>query len=194
MARDPSTVVRLDRIYTRGGDQGRTSLGNGQRVLKHALRIRAGGAIDEANAYIGIARLHVSQATDAMLARIQNDLFDAGADLTMPARRGRRAGNLRISTAQVRRLEGEIDELNARLAPLTSFILPGGTSASAHLHVARAIVRRAEVELSALAARAAVRNELLAYVNRLSDHLFVLARTEAARAGGDVLWVPGANQ
>ena len=129
-----------------------------------------------------------------MLARIQNDLFDAGADLTTPARRGRRAGNLRISTAQVRRLEGEIDELNARLAPLTSFILPGGTSASAHLHVARAIVRRAEVELSALAARAAVRNELLAYVNRLSDHLFVLARTEAARAGGDVLWVPGANQ
>jgi len=94
----------------------------------------------------------------------------------------------------VRRLEGEIDELNARLAPLTSFILPGGTSASAHLHVARAIVRRAEVELSALAAHAVVRNELLAYVNRLSDHLFVLARTEAARAGGDVLWVPGANQ
>jgi len=99
-----------------------------------------------------------------------------------------------ISTGQVRRLEGEIDELNARLAPLTSFILPGGTSASAHLHVARAIVRRAEVELSALAAHAVVRNELLAYVNRLSDHLFVLARTEAARAGGDVLWVPGANQ
>ena len=194
MARDPSTVVRLDRIYTRGGDQGRTSLGNGQRVNKHALRIRAGGTIDEANAHIGIARLHVSRAADTMLARIQNDLFDAGADLTMPARRGRRAGNLRISTVQVQRLEDEIDALNARLAPLTSFILPGGTSAAAHLHVARSIVRRAEVELSALAARAVVRNEILAYMNRLSDHLFVLARTEAARGGGDVLWVPGAHQ
>ncbi len=194
MARPPSTVVRLDRIYTRGGDQGRTSLGNGLRVAKHALRIRAGGTIDEANAFIGVARLHVSRVSDAMLARIQNDLFDAGADLTMPARRGRRSGTLRISTVQVQRLEGEIDELNARLAPLTSFILPGGTSAAAHLHVARAIVRRAEVELSSLAARAVVRNEILAYVNRLSDHLFVLARTEAAGVGGDVLWVPGANQ
>ena len=194
MARPPSTVVRLDRIYTRGGDQGRTSLGNGLRVAKHAVRIRAGGMIDEANAFIGVARLHVSGVSDAMLARIQNDLFDAGADLTMPARRGRRSGTLRISTVQVQRLEGEIDELNARLAPLTSFILPGGTSAAAHLHVARAIVRRAEVELSSLAARAVVRNEILAYVNRLSDHLFVLARTEAAGVGGDVLWVPGANQ
>ena len=194
MARDPSTVVRLDRIYTRGGDQGRTSLGNGQRVAKHALRIRAGGAIDEANAHIGVARLHVSPAADAMLARVQNDLFDAGADLTMPARRGRRAGSIRISTVQVRRLEDEIDGLNARLAPLTSFILPGGGGGSAQLHVARSIVRRAEVELSALAARTAVRSEILAYMNRLSDHLFVLARAEAARAGGDILWVPAANQ
>ncbi len=193
MARDPSTVVRLDRIYTRGGDEGQTSLGDGQRVGKHTQRIRACGSLDEANALIGVARVHAATAVDGLLARIQNDLFDAGADLTVPPD-GKRAGTLRVTDAQVERLEREIDDLNAGLEPLTSFILPGGSEAAALLHAARTVVRRAEVELCALSVAEAVPTALLAYVNRLSDHLFVLARTEAARSGGDVLWVPGANQ
>ncbi len=189
-------MVKLDRIYTRGGDKGETSLGDGQRTSKHSRRIVVGGALDEANATIGIARLHASTRADAMLARIQNDLFDAGADLTIPGGGRKREGALRISQAQVERLEAEIDAMNKNLEPLRSFILPGGSPAAAHLHFARAVVRRAETILTRLTSESTdgVSNELVAFVNRLSDHLFVLARTEAAQASGDVLWTPGENR
>ncbi len=169
-------MVRLTRIYTRGGDKGETSLGDGSRVPKHALRVAAYGTVDEANAAIGIAQLHVDTEADAMLGHIQNDLFDLGADLCTPEGGRRSTGALRISAAQVERLEHEIDAMNASLRPLNSFILPGGSAAAAHLHVARTVTRRAERLVSELAHAEPVNPEALKYLNRLSDHLFVLGR------------------
>jgi len=193
-------MVELNRIYTRGGDAGETSLGSGDRVAKHDLRVAAYGTVDETNGAIGLARLHtVNDApTDEMLARIQNDLFDLGADLCTPegdARAARKAeGALRIVPEQVARLEQEIDTLNETLAPLTSFILPGGTPAAAHLHMARTISRRAERLMTELATREAVNPEAMKYINRLSDHLFVLGRHLNDGGRADVLWKPGQNR
>jgi len=187
-------MVRLTRIYTRGGDHGETSLGDGTRVPKHALRVAAYGTVNEANAAIGVARLHVTGETDAALGRIQNDLFDLGADLATPEDGDRAAGALRILASQVARLEGEIDALNAELHPLDSFILPGGTPAAAHLHLALTVVRRAERLVAELATLEAVNPEALKYLNRLSDHLFVMARHVNDRGALDVLWRPGATR
>lgn len=191
-------MVRLTRIYTRGGDQGQTSLGDGTRVAKHSARPAAYGTVDEANAVIGVARLTAAadggEATDAMLARIQNDLFDLGADLCTPEQAAPKYPPLRIVAGQVARLEAEIDALNAELAPLDSFILPGGKPTAAQLHLARTVVRRAEREITALAETEPVNPEAVRYVNRLSDHLFVLARWVNDRGAGDVLWVPGGNR
>lgn len=187
-------MVRLTRIYTRGGDGGETSLGDGARVPKHSLRVAAYGTVDEANAAIGIARLHADPAADAMLDRIQNDLFDLGADLCAPANGKRGTGALRIAAAQVERLEHEIDAMNTSLGPLDSFILPGGTAAAAHLHLARTIARRAERLVSELARNEPVNPEALKYLNRLSDHLFVLGRRLNDSGARDVLWRPGANR
>ena len=187
-------MVKLDKIYTRGGDKGATSLGDGSRVPKHALRVDAYGTVDEANAAIGLARLATDGEADAMLARIQNDLFDLGADLCLPAGSRKGKGALRIVDSQVARLEAEIDSLNAELAPLDSFILPGGSRASANLHFARTVVRRAERLVAELGAAETVAAPALAYLNRLSDHLFVLARWLNDRGRGDVLWTPGANR
>ena len=189
-------MVRLTKIYTRGGDRGETSLGDGARVPKHALRVAAYGTVDEANAAIGLARLHTETVADAMLARIQNDLFDLGADLCRP---GTGAGDddgkaLRIQPSQVQRLEEEIDALNAGLGPLESFVLPGGTAAAAFLHLARTMVRRAERLSTELATIEPVNETAIVYLNRLSDHLFVLARHLNDRGRGDVLWVPGAHR
>lgn len=190
-------MVKLTKIYTRGGDRGETSLGDGTRVKKSDPRVAAYGTVDEANAAVGVARLHSTRGAevDAMLSRIQNDLFDLGADLCTPLTAGETPGKaLRIVDAQVDRLEREIDQLNARLAPLTSFVLPGGAAAAAALHVARTIVRRAEREMTALAESETINPAALKYANRLSDHLFVLSRHINAEHGGDVLWVPGANR
>jgi cob(I)alamin adenosyltransferase len=187
-------MVTLNRIYTRVGDSGETGLGDGSRISKASIRIAAIGAVDEANAAIGIARLAADAGMQGMLARIQNDLFDLGADLCVPLT-GRRGGErLRISQAQVDRLEAEIDAMNAGLSPLNSFVLPGGTPAAAHLHLARAIVRRAERQMVALVAEESLSPESLSYINRLSDHLFVAARSANSGAGGDVLWTPGENR
>jgi cob(I)alamin adenosyltransferase len=187
-------MVRLTRIYTRGGDNGETSLGDGSRVPKHALRVAAYGTVDEVNAAIGIVRLHADPEVDAMLGRIQNDLFDLGADLCTPEDGRRAAGALRIAAGQVARLEHEIDAMNASLRPLDSFILPGGSAAGAYLHLARTIARRAERLVSELAQREPVNPEALKYLNRLSDHLFVLGRRVNDNGARDVLWVPGANR
>ena len=195
-------MVVLNKIYTRTGDKGLTSLGTGERVSKHAARIAAYGTVDEANAAIGMARVQLAAhaRVDAMLGRIQNDLFDLGADLTMPDR-GAGANPparepLRISNAQVKRLEDEIDVLNGELQPLRSFVLPGGSAASAALHVARTICRRAERCMVALAAlpNEPVSAPALTYINRLSDLLFVASRYVNDRGDGDVLWVPGQNR
>jgi cob(I)alamin adenosyltransferase len=191
-------MVRLTRIYTRGGDRGETSLSDGTRVKKHALRIEVTGTVDEANAVIGLARLQTggdAQAgPDAMLGRIQNDLFDLGADLSTPEGGGGARGPLRILASQVERLEHEIDAMNAELQPLDSFVLPGGTGLAAALHLARTVVRRAERLAVALAERETVNAEAIKYLNRLSDHLFVLARTANDKGLSDVLWRPGANR
>jgi cob(I)alamin adenosyltransferase len=187
-------MVRLTRIYTRGGDTGETSLGDGARVPKHAVRVAAYGTVDEANAAIGIARLHVDPAADEMLDRIQNDLFDLGADLCTPEDGRRAGGALRIVAAQVERLEREIDAMNAALRPLDSFILPGGTPAAASLHLARTVTRRAERLVSELASSEPVNPQALKYLNRLSDHLFVLGRRLNDNGACDVLWRPGANR
>ena len=180
-------MVRLDVITTRGGDTGQTSLGDGTRVPKDSARIEALGAVDEANTAIGLLRLHTAQEEDAMLARIQNDLFDLGADLSVPGREG----GLRVSTAQCLRLERELATMNAELPPLRSFVLPGGTPAAAHAHLARTLARRAERAVVALGAREAVNGDAIRYLNRLSDHLFVLARS--LNMGQDPLWQPGEN-
>lgn len=193
-------MVKLNKIYTRTGDKGTTGLGTGERVAKHDLRIAAYGTVDEANATIGVARLHIDQGfsrVDQMLLRIQNDMFDLGADLCVPDRGGALAYEpLRVTAAQVQRLEAEIDELNGELAPLTSFVLPGGTAAAAHLHVARTVTRRAERLMVELAASPAepVSDAALQYVNRLSDFLFVAGRYVNDRGQRDVLWVPGKNR
>lgn len=187
-------MVRLTKIYTRGGDSGETSLGDGVRVAKHDLRVAAYGTADEANAAVGLARLHTEGEADAMLARIQNDLFDLGADLCTPETPNPKHPPLRVVEAQVRRLEREIDAMNAELAPLASFILPGGTPAAAHLHMARTVVRRAERLITELASREAVNPVAIKYINRLSDHLFVLARHLNDKGAGDRLWRPGATR
>ncbi|HEX6120016.1 MAG TPA: cob(I)yrinic acid a,c-diamide adenosyltransferase, partial [Dongiaceae bacterium] len=165
-------MVRLTRIYTKTGDKGTTALGTGKRVAKHDARVEAFGTVDEANAAIGIARLHTGGDADATLARIQNDLFDLGADLCAPEGEGAKE-RLRIAESQVERLEQEIDAMNEELAPLNSFVLPGGTAASAHLHLARTIARRAERAITRLAETEPVNPAAIRYINRLSDHLFV---------------------
>jgi len=190
-------MVVLNRIYTRTGDDGTTALGTGERRPKHDLRIAAYGTIDETNASLGIARLHLAELPelDAMLARIQNDLFDLGADLAVPERDGK-AERLRVLASQVERLEREIDQLNDRLAPLTSFVLPGGKPAAAYLHLSRTICRRAERVMVELASRPTekITPAGVQYVNRLSDFLFVAARAVNDDGAGDVLWVPGQNR
>ena len=191
-------MVRLTRIYTRGGDKGETSLSDGMRVKKSALRVEAIGTVDEANSVIGLSRLqtgsHAQAGPDHMLARIQNDLFDLGADLSTPEGGGGAKGPLRILASQVERLEHEIDAMNAELQPLDSFVLPGGTELAAALHLARTVVRRAERLAVALADKEMVNPEAIKYLNRLSDHLFVLARTSNDKGRSDVLWRPGANR
>lgn len=188
-------MVRLTKIYTRTGDKGKTALGNGVRVPKNNLRVEAYGTVDEVNAFIGVARLHCTGEADQMLARIQNDLFDLGADLCVPAAPTEEPdAALRITPDQVRRLEVEIDCMNAALSPLTSFILPGGGAASAHLHVARTVTRRAERLVTALNLMEKLTPQTLTYLNRLSDHLFVLARWNNNQGENDVLWVPGSNR
>ena len=190
-------MVTLTRIYTRGGDKGETSLGDGSRVPKDSMLVEAYGAIDEANAVIGVARLHTAndKDADAMLARIQNDLFDLGADLCTPPTPGEAPGTaLRIVQPQIDRLEQEMDAMNETLAPLKSFVLPGGTAAAAYLHIARTTVRRAERAITAAVRSDPVNRLALVYTNRLSDHLFVLSRHLNAKGAGDVLWVPGANR
>ena len=193
-------MVVLNKIYTRTGDAGTTALGTGERVPKHSARIAAYGTVDETNACIGMARIHLGGAhpkIDAMLGRIQNDLFDLGADLTVPDR-GQKAARepLRMSEAQVKRLEEEIDELNAELKPLRSFVLPGGSAAAAALHVARTVCRRAERGIVELAGRQdePVGAPALKYINRLSDLLFVASRYVNELGKSDVLWVPGQNR
>ncbi len=192
-------MVVLNRIYTRTGDDGTTALGSGERVAKTSRRVEAYGTVDETNAVIGVARTLLPDGDAAMterLARIQNDLFDLGADLCVPDR-GEAAGRpaLRITDAQVDRLEQEIDEMNAELSPLRSFVLPGGKPAAAQLHVARTVSRRAEREMIRLAAEPAetVSPAALKYINRLSDFLFVASRYVNDLGAGDVLWVPGKN-
>jgi cob(I)alamin adenosyltransferase len=193
-------MVSLNRIYTRGGDAGDTSLGDGQRRPKYDLRVEAFGTVDEANCAIGLARLSTAKDNpelDAILARIQNDMFDLGADLCTPDT-GKELGYepLRIIQSQVDRLEREIDALNAHLAPLKSFVLPGGSPAAAALHLARTITRRAErliVELSRQPGEK-VGDAAIRYINRLSDLLFVASRTANDNGAGDVLWTPGQNR
>jgi cob(I)alamin adenosyltransferase len=190
-------MVVLNKIYTRTGDDGTTALGTGERRPKYDLRIAAYGTVDELNAAIGLARLHTAADADldAMLMRVQNDLFDLGADLCVPERPDK-PERLRLVEAQAVRLEQEIDRLNAGLAPLTSFVLPGGSAAAAHLHLARTVCRRAERLIVELAAKPdeSVSAAVIKYVNRLSDFLFVASRHANSRGRGDVLWVPGQNR
>jgi cob(I)alamin adenosyltransferase len=206
-------MVKLTKIYTRGGDKGRTSLGDGSRVAKHDLRVEAYGTVDEANAALGLARLYAEGEAEAMLARIQHDLFDLGADLCRPeaepeatAKKAKKKGAaeaanaatkpapLRMVEAQVTRLEREIDQMNAALQPLESFVLPGGRAAAAYLHLARTTARRAERLMTALAEKNPINPVAIKYINRLSDHLFVLARFLNDRGKADILWRPGANR
>ena len=194
-------AVSLTRIYTRGGDAGETSLGRGERVAKHDIRDEAYGTTDEANSVIGLARNAIARTpstdprlaeADAMLGRIQNDLFDLGADLCTPEGKTKRDEQaLRIVPSQVERLEREIDAMNAELQPLKSFILPGGSEAASWLHLGRTVARRAERCMTRLAAEQPINPEAIKYVNRLSDHLFVLARRLNDNGATDVLWVPG---
>lgn len=187
-------MVQLTRIYTRGGDKGKTSLSNGKRVPKHNPRVAAYGTVDEANATLGLVRLHCGPEADAMLARIQNDLFDLGADLATPEDPTLEYEPLRIVEAQVTWLEQQIDRLNADLEPLNSFILPGGSPAASYLHLARTVTRRAERDATALAELETIGTQPVRYLNRLSDLLFVMARHENDQGRRDVLWVPGANR
>jgi cob(I)alamin adenosyltransferase len=192
-------MVVLNRIYTRTGDDGTTALGSGERRPKYDLRVAAYGTIDETNAAIGLARLHTGgdERVDAMLARIQNDLFDLGADLCSPDKgKGPGGERLAIVDVQVTRLEQEIDALNANLTPLRSFVLPGGTPAAAALHLARTVCRRAERMIVELSQRPdeSVSAAVIKYVNRLSDFLFVASRYVNDNGARDVLWVPGKNR
>jgi cob(I)alamin adenosyltransferase len=190
-------MVVLNRIYTRTGDAGETALGNGARVAKHSLRVSAYGTVDETNATVGLARLHATGEMDAALARISNDLFDLGADLCRPEmEKDHEAGYpvLRMVAAQVKRLEDEIDAMNARLEPLRSFVLPGGTPLAAHLHLCRTVARRAERLTVELATLEPVNEQAVIYLNRLSDWFFVAGRIANDEGRADVLWVPGANR
>jgi cob(I)alamin adenosyltransferase len=193
-------MVQLTRIYTRGGDAGETSLGSGKRVPKYDTRVASYGTVDETNSVIGVARLNVDSSSDIddMLARVQNDLFDLGADLCTPESKSLSIKDnneaLRIVESQVVRLEKEIDELNANLNPLKSFILPGGTAGASYLHLARTVARRAEREMVELATKETINPMALKYINRLSDHLFVLARHLNDRGTTDILWIPGNNR
>ena len=185
-------MVKLNKIYTRTGDEGTAGLVDGSRVSKFSARMTAIGEVDEANSAIGVALTLVDDGTHtARLRLVQNEMFDLGADLATP---GEVEGALRITAGQVERLEQEIDALNADLEPLTSFILPGGSPAAAALHHARGVVRRAERAAVALHEAEPVNPQALAYLNRLSDHLFVLARHVAQSSGGDILWQPGATR
>jgi len=187
-------LVYLNRIYTRTGDRGETSLGDGRRVPKTDLRIVAYGTVDELNAIVGVAlSAGVGGEPAQMLKRIQNDLFDVGADLCVPQSEGPET-RLRVSAAQVEPLEQAIDAITERLQPLTSFILPGGTAAAAHLHHARTVCRRAEIAVLELAARESINPHVVVYLNRLSDLLFVYARGANDNGQSDVLWVPGAHR
>ncbi|MBE7635633.1 cob(I)yrinic acid a,c-diamide adenosyltransferase [Sneathiella sp. P13V-1] len=189
-------MVKLTKIYTRGGDKGQTSLGNGARVAKDDARVEAYGDVDELNAIVGVARLHTSELpdADAMLSRIQNDLFDLGADLCTPEEENPKYPPLRIVQDQVNRLEAEIDSLNSELSTLNSFILPGGSAASAHLHHARTVCRRAERRMVSLSEIENINSISISYINRLSDFLFVIGRYLNGKGTKDVLWVPGANR
>ena len=192
-------MVVLNRIYTRTGDDGSTALGTGERRRKYDLRVAAYGTVDELNAAIGIARLHVGEdrELDRMLARIQNDLFDVGADLCMPDKgKGPGGARLDVTEVQVEWLEHQIDRLNGELAPLRSFVLPGGSAAASHLHLARTVCRRAERLIAELKEKPEeiVTPEALKYVNRLSDYLFVASRHANAKGTADVLWKPGQNR
>ncbi len=184
-------TIRIDRVVTRGGDGGQTSLGDGTRVAKDALRVEAYGTVDEANATLGLLRQHTQGEPDAMLARAQNDLFDVGSDLCVPGEAGDR---LRLTDAPSARLEAEVKAMTATLPPLDSFVLPGGTPAAAHAHLARTVVRRAERLVVALAREEAVNPAVIRFLNRLSDHLFVLGRVLNEGGTADVKWVPGANR
>ena len=192
-------MVVLNRIYTRTGDDGSTALGSGERRPKFDLRVATYGTVDETNAAIGIARLHMHSEpeVDAILLRVQNDLFDLGADLAVPNNPEKpNRERLRVTDSQVERLEGDIDKLNAALAPLSSFVLPGGEAAAAHLHLARTVCRRAERLVVELAAKQGetVGAPAIRYLNRLSDLLFVAARYVNGRGAQDVLWIPGAHR
>jgi len=192
-------MVKLNKIYTKTGDKGATGLGDGSRVPKHSPRVAAYGTVDETNAVLGLARLETARlgdggAAEAMLGRIQNDLFDVGADLCTPEQENPEYPPLRVTAAQVARLEAEIDQMNAELKPLESFILPGGGAAASWLHLARTTARRAERLITELAESETINPETIAYMNRLSDHLFVMGRYLNDRGAADVLWVPGANR
>jgi cob(I)alamin adenosyltransferase len=190
-------MVVLNKIYTRTGDKGDTALGNGDRVAKHDARVAAYGTSDELNSFVGVARLHADGDIDAALARIQNDLFDLGADLCRPDMDKDAQSEfppLRMAQAQIDRLETEIDAMNAGLDPLRSFILPGGTALAAHLHVCRTVARRGERLATELAAQEPVNPAAVTYLNRLSDWFFVAARSANNGGKDDVLWVPGANR
>lgn len=194
-------MVVLNRIYTRTGDKGETGLGDGSRVPKHSARVSAYGTVDELNATLGLARLHATAGMDGdmdlALSRIQNDLFDVGADLSVPDIENDATAKyprLRIVAEQVDRLEREIDAFNAELSPLRSFILPGGSALSAHLHLCRTVCRRAERLATELMGAETVNPEAVKYLNRLSDWFFVAARIANDKGAADVLWVPGANR
>jgi cob(I)alamin adenosyltransferase len=187
-------MVKINRVYTRTGDDGRTMLGDGARLPKFHIRVTATGSVDEANAFIGWAARHVADPARAILQRVQNDLFDIGADLCRPERTSLKVEPLRLQEAQVVWLEQRVDEHNAALAPLISFVLPGGSEGSALLHIARTIVRRAEREIAELAFQEPITPAVIRYMNRLSDLLFVLARAENDAGASDVLWHPGAHR
>lgn len=190
-------MVVLNKIYTRTGDAGETALGDGARVAKYNLRVNAYGTVDEVNATLGMARLHATGDTDTALARLQNDLFDLGADLCRPDMASDADAPyppLRISADQTGRLESEIDAMNAHLEPLRSFILPGGSALSAHLHLCRTVARRAERLVVELATQEPINPDAVKYLNRLSDWFFVAARMANDLGRADVLWVPGANR
>jgi cob(I)alamin adenosyltransferase len=190
-------MVVLNKIYTKTGDAGETALGNGARVAKHAMRVTAYGTVDELNSFLGVARLEAKGELDQALSRIQNDLFDLGADLCRPDMEKDAESEyppLRMVNAQVSRLESEIDAMNAMLEPLRSFILPGGSALSAHLHVCRTVARRAERLAVELATMEAINPAAVKYLNRLSDWFFVAARIANNNGKDDVLWVPGANR
>ena len=187
-------MVKLTKIYTRGGDKGQTSLGDGQRVPKHDQRVAAYGTVDEVNSILGIARLVAEGEIDTILARIQNDLFDLGADLCTPETPAPKYPPLRIVDSQILWLETEIDRINSDIPPLDSFILPGGSRLSAYLHLARTVARRAEREMTLLGEEETVNEAAIRYINRLSDLLFVLARHCNDKGASDVKWIPGASR